>query len=145
MKKEQETKSYQNKEVLESFHTVASYELDSFGHVNNACFLNYLEKARCDFMRLKELNFSDFFKWHKYPVVVRAALDFKRPALADDKLVIKGWISKHTATSFTMKYEILNRDSGQLILTGETFHVFVDDNNRPSRMPEVFGKKFLNK
>jgi len=131
-------------DVLESFHTVASYELDSFGHVNNAYFLNYLEKARCDFMRLKGLNFNDFFKWHRYPVVVRVVLDFKRPALADDQLLIKGWIAKHTATSFTMKYEIFNRDNEQSILTGETFHVFVDDNNRPSRIPEEFRKNFLN-
>ena len=134
-----------NIDVLESFHRVTSYELDSFGHVNNAIFLNYLEKARCDFMLLKGLHFNDFFKWHRYPVVVRAALEYKHPALADDKLVIRGWIAKHTATSFLMKYEILNRDSKQLILTGETFHVFVDDNNRPSRIPEEFSKNFLNK
>lgn len=128
---------------MESSHIVASYELDSFGHVNNAYFLNYLEKARCDFMRLKGLNFNDFFKWHRYPVVVRVNLDYKYPAKADDKLLIKGWITNHTATSFTMKYEILNQDNQRSILTGETFHVFVDDNNRPSRMPVEFRKNFL--
>ncbi|UCH93008.1 MAG: acyl-CoA thioesterase [Candidatus Aminicenantes bacterium] len=132
-----------DKEILKSYQTVASYELDSFGHVNNAVFLNYLEKARCDFMILKGLHFSDFFKWHRYPLVVRARLEYKRPAAADDKLLIKGWISHHTKASFTLQYEITNQDTGQLILTGETFHVFVDDNNRPARIPEEFKNKFL--
>ncbi|MDQ1355085.1 MAG: acyl-CoA thioester hydrolase [Acidobacteriota bacterium] len=133
--------------ILESHHTVASYELDSFGHVNNAVFLNYLEKARCDFMTLKGLHFDDFFKWHRYPLVARAALEYKHPAKAGDKLLIKGWITKHTATSFTMQYEILHPCGGdngdRLILTAETFHVFVDDNNRPARIPEEFLKKFI--
>ncbi len=52
----------ESKFELVSYHTVTSYELDSFGHVNNAVFLNYLEKARCDFMTLKGLRFDDFFK-----------------------------------------------------------------------------------
>lgn len=139
--------------ILESLHTVASYELDSFGHVNNAVFLNYLEKARCDFMTLKGLHFDDFFKWRRYPLVARAVLEYKHPAKAGDKLLIKGWITKHTAASFTMQYEILLPCGGdgdyvgdvgeRLILTAETFHVFVDDNNRPARIPEEFLKKFI--
>jgi acyl-CoA thioester hydrolase len=132
-----------DKEILTSTHRVASYEMDSFGHVNNAVFLNYLEKARCDFMTLKGLQFNDFFKWRKYPVVVRAHLEYKYPAAVGDRLLIKGWISQHTKASFTLQYEITNQHSGRLILTAETFHVFVDDNNRPTRIPEEFKNKFL--
>jgi YbgC/YbaW family acyl-CoA thioester hydrolase len=128
---------------LESSHKVASYEMDSFGHVNNAVFLNFLEKARCDFMELRGLEFKDFFKWKRYPVVVRAKLEYRYPAKAGDNLKIKGWISHHSAASFTLQYKIFNRESQQLILTGETFHVFVDDDNRPSRIPKEFYNKFI--
>ncbi len=130
-------------DILESQHKVASYELDSFGHVNNAVFLNYLEKARCDFMILKGLHFNDFFKWRRYPVVVRANLHYKYPARTDETLLIMGWITKHTKISFTLQYEINNRENNQVILTAETFHVFVDDNNRPSRIPKEFFEKFI--
>lgn len=129
---------------MESFHTVASYELDSFGHVNNANFLNFLEKARCDFMVLKGLQFNDFFKWRRYPLVVRAQLEYKRPAKVGDYLIIRGWISQNTQTSFTLRYEMINRDTRQLLLTAETFHVFVDDDNRPSRIPADFFQKFIS-
>lgn len=130
-------------DLLTSTVTVASYELDSFGHVNNAVFLNYLEKARCDFMRHKGLKFDDFFQWNKFPLVVRVNLEYKFPAKTDDVLDIEGWINSHTATSFTMQYKVTNRDSLRVVLTGETVHVFVDGNNRPCRIPEPFKIKFL--
>jgi acyl-CoA thioester hydrolase len=131
------------RDLLTSSVTVASYELDSFGHVNNAVFLNYLEKARCDYMRLKGLKFEDFSQWDRYPLVVRVSLEYKYPAKTDDILDIDGWISRHTATSFTMQYEVTNRENQRVVLTGETVHVFVDGNNRPARMPELFKKNFL--
>lgn len=130
-------------DILESVHTVASYELDSFGHANNAVFLNYLEKARGDFMVARGMHFDDFFKWRKYPLVVRANLEFKRPAKAGDTLHITARITAHTQTSFTLQYEVHERDSGHLVLTAETFHVFVDDRNRPTRMPPEFHQNFI--
>ncbi|MCP5050581.1 MAG: acyl-CoA thioesterase [bacterium] len=130
-------------EPLTSSLTVASYELDSFGHVNNAVFLNYLEKARCDFMLAKGLSFNDFSKWNTAPVVSSANMEFKSPAVADDVLLIKGWITEHTATSFTLQYEISNNTNGRLVLTGETVHVFINENNRPCRIPEPFKNKFI--
>ncbi len=45
--------------------TVREYELDSFGHVNNAVYLNYAEAAKWDFFRktgiLDEIRESDVF------------------------------------------------------------------------------------
>lgn len=131
------------KNILTSFHTVASYEMDSFGHVNNAVFLNYLEKARSEFLTLKGLRFDDFFKWRRFPVVARASLYYKWPAKTGERLKIDGWLTAYTATSFTLEYKITGDESGKLHLTGETFHVFVDDNNRPSRIPREFMDKFI--
>jgi acyl-CoA thioester hydrolase len=130
-------------EILKSFHTVMSYELDSWGHVNNAVYLNYLEKARNDYLTSKALDFKDFSKWQKFPVVRKATLEFKFPAKAGDKLIIDGWFSDHTATSFTITYHIIDHDSGKPVLSAETFHVFVDQRNRPTRIPAEFFNKFL--
>lgn len=70
-------------------------------------------------------------------------MEFKYPAKAGDKLLVKGAITKHTPASFTLQYEMTNEETQKLVLTGETFHVFVDDNNRPSRIPEEFYEKFI--
>ena len=128
---------------LECRHTVMSFELDSFGHVNNATFLNYLEKARCTYLTRQGLSFNDFARWHRYPVVARASVEYKHPVTADDKIIISGWIKKHTAASYTMQYEIIKEDDHKLVLTGETFHVFVDQDNKITKIPDDFLDKFI--
>ena len=91
----------------------------------------------------KGLSFNDFKKWQRYPVVTKAALHFKYPAFADDKLLIRGWISGYSAATFTLRYEVVNRDNDKLLLTGETQHVFVSEKNRPTRIPKEFFDKFI--
>jgi len=126
-----------------STHTVMSYELDAWGHVNNAVYLNYLEKARNDFMMAKGLGFNHFFEWGRFPVVRRARLDFKRPATAGDCLSIAGRVSRHTEASFTLSYRMTLEATGLEILTAETLHVFVDKKNRPARIPVPFFTNFI--
>lgn len=121
---------------------VRSYEVDSFGHVNNAVFLNYLEFARGEFLRQKGLNFHDFFKWNAYPYVVKIVIEYKAPALIDDVIEISGQISHSTQTSFTLQKEIINANTAKLLAKAEVTMVFVNDKQRPTAIPEEFRKKF---
>jgi acyl-CoA thioester hydrolase len=138
-----EKKASPKEKYLFCTHRVSSYELDSFGHVNNAVFLNYLEKARCQYLTHRGISFNHFAQWQMFPVVTKAVLEYKAPAKADDCLHIKGWVAAHTAVSFTMKYEITNRETNKLILKGETVHVFINERNRPIRIPQEFYRKFI--
>lgn len=122
---------------------MVSYELDSFGHVNNAVYLQYLEKARNDFMLQRGLEFQDFFRWKKFPLVRKASLSFFSPARAGEWLCITGKVASHSATSFTLEYEIRTEPGGRRILQAETSHVFVNENNRPVRIPEDFFSRFI--
>jgi YbgC/YbaW family acyl-CoA thioester hydrolase len=54
---------------------VRGYELDSFGHVNNAVYLNYYEHAR--WLIMEELGLLEYFKNSGgFLVVIRADLKF---------------------------------------------------------------------
>ncbi|MBN1351535.1 acyl-CoA thioesterase [candidate division KSB1 bacterium] len=121
---------------------VRSYEIDSFGHVNNAVFLNYLEFARSDYLRQKGMSFSDFHNWRSYPFVVDIHIKYKNPALFGDELEIIGWISKASRTSFTLSHEIYNAATGRLLIQADVTLVFVDENQRPTAIPEIFREKF---
>ena len=132
-----------NDTIFITSHTVRSYELDSFGHVNNAIFMNFLERARGDYLVQKNLKFNDFSVWNKFPLVFKASIEFKYPANADDVLTIKGWFSSNSVTRFSIRYEISLQENSRIIATAETQHVFVDENNKPTRMPKIFAEKFL--
>jgi YbgC/YbaW family acyl-CoA thioester hydrolase len=68
--------------------TARSYECDSYGHVNNAVYLNYLEYARLEFMKAAGISYGAL-RAHGYGlVVVRIQIEYRLPVRADDVLRI---------------------------------------------------------
>ena len=122
---------------------VRTYECDSYGHVNNAKYLNYLEFARYEL--LKDIGFD-------YPKAVNAGygifiarieIDYKRPALADDLLTIKTWPIKKGAVKGTLVQEI-HRD-GELLAEAKVTWAFVDaKTGLPVKIPQEWNLPGLN-
>jgi acyl-CoA thioester hydrolase len=89
---------------------VRSYECDSYGHVNNANYLNYLEFARSEY--LKDIGF-DYVKAvdSGYGLfIARIWIDYKKPAITDYALARKTRPVKKGAVSGTMFQEISRGD-----------------------------------
>jgi acyl-CoA thioester hydrolase len=121
---------------------VRSYDLDSYGHVNNAVYLNYLEAARCDLMNQVGMSFNEFKQWEKFPVVADAHLHYRAPAYADDVLTVKTTLAEMRKASFQMTYEIVNQH-GALVLEAEMEFLFLKPNGRPTRVPQAFSDAFM--
>ncbi|MEU1281169.1 thioesterase family protein [Streptomyces sp. NPDC005805] len=81
-------------------------DMDAFGHVNNVVFLRYLEEARIDFMfRLAPGDGSPSFSGGS--VVARHEIDYVRPLVhRHEPVVIESWVTKITAASLTIAYEV---------------------------------------
>ena len=76
------------KKSYRSFLTARGYELDSYGHVNNAVYLQYYEHARWEMM--KNLGFLDPLKETGISVVVVESLvRYMRETNMFDDLVIE--------------------------------------------------------
>ena len=71
--------------------TVRTYECDSYGHVNNANYLNYLEYGRQEFLKDVGFDYHASLAAGYGIYVARIEIDYKKPALYDDKLTIKSW------------------------------------------------------
>ena len=67
---------------------VRGYELDSYGHVNNAVYLNFFEQARWEIFR--QLELMDYFKQNNLLLVVtEMQIRYSREAKLFDELVIR--------------------------------------------------------
>lgn len=67
---------------------VRGYELDSFGHVNNAVYLNYLEAARWDLC--SKLNLTDYNESNElFIVVIETNIKYIRELKLFNKVLIK--------------------------------------------------------
>ena len=123
-----------------ALHRVRSYELDSFGHVNNAVFLNYLEYARGEFLLQRGLSFADFDRWNAMPFVIKVELTFKSPAKVHDLLEIRGSIPQWRRTSFVIHYQVFNRSTNKVSAVADMAFAFVNKEEKLVPIPQEFLK-----
>jgi len=120
---------------------VRSYELDSFGHVNNGTYAKYLEAARGDYLYQIGIDFEDFKTWKKFPVIAKVTIEYKAPAFLFDILHINATVKEMGKSSITLGYEVI-KDDDTLVATAETVMVFVNEKGKPCYMPDAVRTAF---
>jgi len=122
---------------------VRTYECDSYGHVNNANYLNYLEFARYEY--LKDIGFDYVQAVDKgYGLfIARIEIDYKKPAITDDVLNIKTWPLKKGAVSGTMAQKISRGDD--ILIEAIVTWAFVNaKTGMPAKIPPEWDVPGLN-
>ena len=117
---------------------VRTAELDSFGHVNHAVFLNYFEHAR--FRALNEAGFSwsvlDENGWAIF--VVRIEVDYLSEAKREDELVVHTWADSFRRTSMILRQVMRRRDDPDVVVArARVTAVWIGPNRKPMRVPDV--------
>ena len=116
--------------------TVRTYECDSYNHVNNANYLNYLEFARYEFLKDVDFDYDKAFKSGYGTYISRIEIDYKRPAFTGDVLIIKTKPIKMGAVSGTLSQEIWRKED--LIIQAKVTWAFVDSKGVPTKIPAEF-------
>ena len=84
---------------------VRAYQCDSYGHVNNARYLEFFEEARWQLISLSDLD--NYLKDNKLGmVVVRILVNYKRPAVPNDIIHIDAKLGEIGNSSFTIHQQI---------------------------------------
>ncbi|MDR0312274.1 MAG: acyl-CoA thioesterase [Treponema sp.] len=112
---------------------VRTYECDSYGHVNNANYLNYLEFARYEFLRDINFDYSAMIKAGYGIYIAKIEIEYKKPAFTDDTLEIRSWSVKKGAVSGTLAQEIWRGDD--LLIEAKVTWAFVDSKGLPTKIP----------
>ena len=113
--------------------TVRGYELDSYGHVNNAVYLQYFEQARWEYM--KQQGLLDMINRHElFLVVIDTHIRYMRESNLFDELVIE------TACMIEKPYvvfrqKIINQTSGLPATRATVKTIFVDRQRIPQDIP----------
>ena len=123
--------------VAETVIEVRSSELDSFGHVNHAVFLNYLEHGR--FFALEKAGFDwaslDETGWRIF--VVRIEVDYVAEAKRGQRLLVRTWAESFRRTMMVLGQEIVRADDPSTVVTkARVTAVWIDPKGRPMRVPE---------
>jgi YbgC/YbaW family acyl-CoA thioester hydrolase len=114
--------------------TVRGYELDSYGHVNNAVYIQYLEQGRWQFLKDNGL-LDPITERLLLLVVVETKIRYVRESNLFDELEIEtGYRIEGPFIVFEQK--IRNRKTGLQVSRATVRTVFVDQQKTPQDVPE---------
>lgn len=121
-----------------TYLTVRGYELDSYGHVNNAVYLQYLEQARWEI--INDLKILDYFIENELLiVVVETRIRYMREACLFDELVIETGFQPESPF-IVFRQRIRNNKTGLLLSRATVKTILIDRYRIPQDIPEIIYK-----
>ncbi len=130
--------------MTDTYHlTVRGYELDSYGHLNNAVYLNHFEQARWEFFNKTHL-LEKLMADELILVITETHIRYSREAKLFDALTIKTKLLKEEPY-LVFKQHTLNDETGLLVAKASFKTLFLNRTDRtPRDIPEFFNEYILN-
>jgi YbgC/YbaW family acyl-CoA thioester hydrolase len=121
---------------------VRGYELDAYGHVNNAVYLNYCEFARWCMMEEAGVG-VEYFKDNKVsPVIVRAEIDYKYPCFLSEWVRVETQLDSVRSRVAVFNQKIIKEKGEVLAADCKMTMVTVGIDGKAVILPTDFNKKF---
>lgn len=114
---------------------VRFYELDPYGHVNHAVYLNYFEVARIELLDSLGWGLSRLQELGYHLVVVEAALSFRAPAVAGDRLTVHSQLGELKRATAVWHQQIVRHRDDQAIADNRVRSTVTDLAGRPRPAP----------
>ena len=117
---------------------VRSYELDSYNHVNNAVYQNYLEHARMDFLNKIGFRYNDFFNAGYIIPITHIDIRYKAMAVLGDTLYVDSYptLLKTVHGAF---HQTIRKADGTVCIEAEVEWCTVSkESGRPVKIPDEF-------
>lgn len=102
---------------------IRGYHIDSYGHVNNSRYLEFLEEARWS-IRDKYLKFLADNESTYGIVAVNNNVDYLSPAFLGDVLRVETEVIKIGTKSIVFQQDIYNHNNEKKVLHGQSTFVF---------------------
>ena len=123
------------------------YETDKMGVVHHSNYIRYMEEARCSWLDYMEMPFSLLEENNITIPVLGVNCNYKYHVTADDVIEIELFIKEYSGVRMTVGYDLKDKRTGKIVLTGETKHCFTDKNLKPINLKKYapeFSNKFQN-
>lgn len=120
------------------------YETDKMGVVHHSNYIRYLEETRCDWLKSIGMPFNVLEDNGITIPVLAVECKYKYHVTFGDTIIIKPFVKEYTGVRMTVGYEAINKETGKIVLEGETKHCFTDINLKPVNLKK-YKKEFSDK
>lgn len=120
------------------------YETDRMGVVHHSNYIRFLEEARCNWLESIGLPFATLEENGITIPVLAVNCEYKHHVTFNDVIIVEMVVKEYTGVRMTVQYKIINKNTSDIVLVGETKHCFTNKNLRPINLKK-FNKEFSNK
>lgn len=123
---------------------VRHYELDSFNHVNNAVYANYMQEAAIEASTAAGFGIDWYAQRGTRWVIRELAIRYHTPAAYGDEIEVTTWVSDVRRATSTREYSMKRVADGAKVARARVNWVYVDaSSGRPTRIDEIFTEQFV--
>lgn len=97
-------------QVFEYQVLIRESHLDTFGHVNNAVYLQLFEEARWEIITSRGFGLDQVMKSRIGPTILEVRLQFKREIRNRELITIRSWVENATGKIMTLKQVMMKPD-----------------------------------
>ncbi len=120
------------------------YETDRMGVVHHSNYIRFLEEARCDWLEHIDMPF-DLLEANGVTIpVLGVNCTYKHHVTFGDTIIIKPYAKEYTGVRMTIGYEVMDKKTQKIVLTGETKHCFTNSDLKPVNLKK-YRKEFSDK
>lgn len=123
------------------------YETDKMGVVHHSNYIRYMEESRCSWLENIGMPFAILEENNITIPVLGVNCTYKYHVIFGDTIIIKTFVKEYSGVRMTVGYEMTDKETGKIVLVGETKHCFTDKNLKPINLKKYnseFSNKFQN-
>ena len=122
---------------------VMFFDTDCAAVVHNIAYLRFIETARTLLAGELGMSLPEMARSQQFPVVVRTEIDYKRPAVLGDNLVIEGWLERLERIRFWCGFTIRRQgDDTVLVHCRQMLALVQMPAGKPVRMSDQWFERY---
>jgi YbgC/YbaW family acyl-CoA thioester hydrolase len=95
---------------------IREHHLDTFGHVNNAAYMQIFEDARWEVITEKGYGLKEVAQSGIGPTILESHLKFRREIKNRENIIVRTWISAHSGKITTLRQVMVNEKGEEACL-----------------------------
>ena len=111
-------------------------ETDAMGIVHHASYIVYFEEGRSNYARQRGSDYASFERSGRYLTVAEINARYIKPAVYGQRITVRCWIAEMKSRALTFGYEIVDAETGELLVTGSTRHICITHDGRVTTIPD---------
>ena len=126
-----------NPRVSEITVRVNYSETDQMGVVYHARYVVWLDMARTEHLRAAGMSYKDVEAMGVRLAVGELSVRYRQAAKYDDLVRVRCWVKDLGSRRILFGYGVEHAETGELLATATTAMFSINNDHRPTRLPEV--------